>query len=199
MKSFWSDTAVKKNSDKPLHLRVYSSRLLGQQPDLVLHGGGNTSVKITENNLFGESEDILYVKGSGWDLGTIEPQGFPALDLHYLQRLRSLEQLTDEEMVNQFRTHMLDSSAPGPSIETLVHAFLPHKFIDHTHADSIVTLCDTLPVTTDAEHIAAQLLRSGITPALNLIEARLAETANAFDPAENPLNPFSHSQTDRTS
>jgi rhamnose utilization protein RhaD (predicted bifunctional aldolase and dehydrogenase)/NAD(P)-dependent dehydrogenase (short-subunit alcohol dehydrogenase family) len=123
-----------------LAMRTYTSRLIGQEDDLVLHGGGNTSVKSRVTNLLGDSCDVLFIKGSGWDLETIEPQGFPALDLDYLQRLRPLEKLTDEEMVNQFRTHMLDASAPNPSIETLVHAFLPHKFIDHTHADAIVTL-----------------------------------------------------------
>ncbi len=123
-----------------LAMRTYTSRLIGQEADLVLHGGGNTSVKSTLTTLLGETCDVLQIKGSGWDLATIEPQGFPALDLHYLQKLRILETLSDEEMVNQFRTHMLDSAAPNPSIETLVHAFLPHKFIDHTHADAIVTL-----------------------------------------------------------
>ena len=123
-----------------LAMRTYTSRLIGQEDDLVLHGGGNTSVKSRVTTLLGDSCDVLFIKGSGWNLGTIEPQGFPALDLNYLQRLRPLQELTDEEMVNQFRTHMLDATAPNPSIETLVHAFLPHKFIDHTHADAIVTL-----------------------------------------------------------
>ncbi len=123
-----------------LAMRSYTSRLIGREEDLVLHGGGNTSVKSSVTTLLGDSCEVLFIKGSGWDLATIEPQGFPALDLNYLRRLRSLEELTDEDMVNQFKTHMLDSSAPNPSIETLVHAFLPHKFIDHTHADAIVTL-----------------------------------------------------------
>ncbi|MBU1986745.1 MAG: SDR family NAD(P)-dependent oxidoreductase, partial [Proteobacteria bacterium] len=123
-----------------LALRVYTSRLIGRETSLVLHGGGNTSVKATVTTLLGDQTDMLFIKGSGWDLATIEPQGFPALDLNYLRRLRTLTTLSDEEMVNQFKTHMLDSSAPNPSIETLVHAFLPHRFIDHTHADAIVTL-----------------------------------------------------------
>ena len=126
------------NSD--LAMRTYTSRLIGQEEDLVLHGGGNTSVKSQVTTLLDEECQVLFIKGSGWDLGAIEPQGFPALDLNYLQRLRNLDRLSDEEMVNQFRTHMLDASAPNPSIETLVHAFLPHKFIDHTHADAIVSL-----------------------------------------------------------
>lgn len=123
-----------------LALRVYTSRLLGAEASLVLHGGGNTSVKVPGVTLLGDPIEMLLVKGSGWDLATIEPQGFAALDLNYLRRLRGLDALSDEEMVNQFRTHMYDSSAPNPSIETLAHAFLPIRFIDHTHADAIVTL-----------------------------------------------------------
>ena len=123
-----------------LAMRVYTSRLIGRDESLVLHGGGNTSAKDTVVNLLGDEVEVLYIKGSGWDLATIEPAGLPALDLPYLRRLRALKELSDEEMVNQFRTHLLDSRAPNPSIETLVHAFLPHRFIDHTHADAIVTL-----------------------------------------------------------
>ena len=121
-------------------LRVYTSRLIGQEDDLVLHGGGNTSAKATITTLLGDEMEVIYVKGSGWDLGAIEPAGLPGLDLSYLRRLRQIDSLSDEEMVNQFRTHLLDASSPNPSIETLVHAFLPHCFIDHTHADAIVTL-----------------------------------------------------------
>ncbi len=132
--------AAYKDVPADLALRVYTSRLIGAEDDLVLHGGGNTSVKSRVTNIIGEEMEVLFIKGSGWDLGIIEPQGFPALDLPYLNKLRPLPSLSDEEMVNQFRTHMLDSSAPNPSIETLVHSFLPHKFIDHTHADAIVTL-----------------------------------------------------------
>ena len=128
------------NHHPDLALRVYTSRLIGREQSLVLHGGGNTSVKAEVTTLLGDKTDVLFIKGSGWDLETIEPQGFPALDLGYLLRLRALATLSDEEMVNQFKTHMLESTAPSPSIETLVHAFLPHRFIDHTHADAIVTL-----------------------------------------------------------
>jgi rhamnose utilization protein RhaD (predicted bifunctional aldolase and dehydrogenase)/NAD(P)-dependent dehydrogenase (short-subunit alcohol dehydrogenase family) len=128
------------NMPPELALRVYTSRLLGRESDLVLHGGGNTSVKTVIDNVLGEKLEVLYIKGSGWDLAAIEPPGFPALDLAYLRKLRRLEALNDEEMINQFRTHLLDASSPNPSIETLVHAFLPAKFIDHTHADAVVTL-----------------------------------------------------------
>ncbi|MEW6171892.1 MAG: bifunctional aldolase/short-chain dehydrogenase [Bacillota bacterium] len=123
-----------------LALRIYTSHLLGREGELVLHGGGNTSVKSRVRDIFGNENDVLFVKGSGWDLATIEPQGFPCLDLEYLRRLRVLDGMSDEEMVNQLRTHMMDASSPDPSVETLLHAYLPHKFIDHTHADSILML-----------------------------------------------------------
>ncbi len=123
-----------------LALRIYTSRLIGRESNLVLHGGGNTSVKGKMITLLGEMQDVLFIKGSGWDLATIDKRGFPALDLAYLRRLRSLDSLSDEEMVNQFKTHLFDSTSPLPSIEALVHAFLPHRFVDHTHADAIVTL-----------------------------------------------------------
>jgi rhamnulose-1-phosphate aldolase/alcohol dehydrogenase len=147
MKSRWSDGEARELCDRygarwgePLALRVYTSRLIGSDPDLVMHGGGNTSVKIGQRNLLGDEVEALCVKGSGWDLDSIEPPGFPALDLAWLRRLRKLEALSDEEMVNQLRTHLFDASAPNPSVETLLHAFLPHTFIDHTHADAILAL-----------------------------------------------------------
>lgn len=141
-----------------LALRVYTSRLIGSETALVLHGGGNTSVKTTMTNILGEEVPVLCVKGSGWDLGDIEPAGLPALDLDYLRKLRVLKNLADEEMVNQFRTHLLESNAPTPSIETLVHAFLPHKFIDHTHADAIVALTNQV----EAESLLVEALGNKI-------------------------------------
>jgi rhamnulose-1-phosphate aldolase/alcohol dehydrogenase len=147
MNSRWSDIEARQFCDRyaarwgeALALRVYTSRLIGADPDLVMHGGGNTSVKITKETLLGDRVDALCVKGSGWDLDSIEPQGFPAIDLSWLRRLRKLDALSDEEMVNQLRTHLFDASAPNPSVETLLHAFLPHTFIDHTHADAILAL-----------------------------------------------------------
>jgi len=147
MKSRWSDAEARQFIDRyaprwseALALRVYTSRLIGADPDLVMHGGGNTSVKIVQENLLGDRVEALCVKGSGWDLDSIEPQGFPALDLAWLRRLRKLRELSDEEMVNQLRTRLFDASAPNPSVETLLHAFLPHVFIDHTHADAILAL-----------------------------------------------------------
>src|SRR5688500_16576790 len=123
-------------------LRVYTSRLLGSNPALVLHGGGNTSVKTTTTELTGESVEVLYVKGSGWDLASIEPQGFPACRLEPLRRACRLEQLSDEDMVKVLRSQMLDPASPTPSVEALLHAFLPARFVDHTHADAVLAVVD---------------------------------------------------------
>ena len=125
-----------------LLLRVYTSRLIGSEPTLVMHGGGNTSVKTTACNGLGEEIEVIAVKGSGWDLSTIQPPGFPCVDLDHCRRLRALSALSDEQMVNELRTHLLDYTSPNPSVETLLHAFLPHKFVDHSHADAILTLVD---------------------------------------------------------
>ncbi|MCG8588382.1 MAG: bifunctional aldolase/short-chain dehydrogenase [Proteobacteria bacterium] len=121
-------------------LRVYTSRLIGGDPDLVLHGGGNTSVKSTATTVHGDSVEALYVKGSGSSLDQVEPAGLPAVQLAGLRRLRELDALTDEEMVNQLRIHLFDAGAPNPSVEALLHAFLPHKFVDHSHADAVLAL-----------------------------------------------------------
>jgi rhamnose utilization protein RhaD (predicted bifunctional aldolase and dehydrogenase)/NAD(P)-dependent dehydrogenase (short-subunit alcohol dehydrogenase family) len=123
-------------------LRVYTSRLLGSDPALVLHGGGNTSVKATTTELTGESVEVVYVKGSGWDLASIEPQGFPACRLEPLRRACLLEQLSDEDMVKVLRSQMLDPASPTPSVEALLHAFLPARFVDHTHADAVLAVVD---------------------------------------------------------
>ena len=143
MNSLWSDTTVNEIADNPLQLRVYSSRLLGQDPDLVLHGGGNTSVKITEKNLFGDDEEILYVKGSGWDLGDIEAEGFAPVKLNVLQHMAGLEQLSDSDMVSMQRAAMTNPYAPNPSVEAVLHALIPFKYVDHTHADAVVTITNT--------------------------------------------------------
>jgi len=142
MLSLWDDKEAAQYRSE-LELRVYTSRLLGRDKTLVLHGGGNTSVKLVETNLFGEDENVLYIKGSGWDLETIEAAGFTPVQLDYLRRLARLESLSDTQMVNQLATHMLRSSAPAPSVETILHACLPHKFVDHTHADAVLAITDT--------------------------------------------------------
>ncbi len=142
MKSLWDDQeAAKYQGD--LGLRVYTSRLLGRDPSLVLHGGGNTSVKIRETNIVGEEEDILYVKGSGWDLATIEEPGFSPVRIPHLLKLVSLDSLSDPQMVNELKTQMTRASAPSPSVETILHGILPYKYVDHTHADAVVTITNT--------------------------------------------------------
>ncbi|MCT0214531.1 bifunctional aldolase/short-chain dehydrogenase [Synechococcus sp. CS-1327] len=125
-----------------LALRTYSARLLGADPELVLHGGGNTSVKTTVTGLLGETVPVLCVKGSGWDLATIEPPGHPAVRLEPLLALRALEALSDEAMVAAQRQNLIDPAAPNPSVEALLHAFLPHRFVDHTHSIALLALAD---------------------------------------------------------
>ena len=126
-----------------LDLRVYTSRLLGQDSSLVLHGGGNTSVKSTATNLFGEVEDILYVKGSGWDLATIEAEGFAPVKMEMLLKMAELKELNDPDMVKYQRLAMTNPSAPNPSVEAILHAIIPFKFVDHTHTDAVVTITNT--------------------------------------------------------
>ncbi len=146
----WSDAAAREaiarygdqGVNEDLALRTYSARLLGADPELVLHGGGNTSVKTTVHGLLGEPIRVLCVKGSGWDLGTIEPPGHPAVRLEPLQALRVLESLSDEAMVAAQRQNLIDPAAPNPSVEALLHAFLPHTFVDHTHSIALLALAD---------------------------------------------------------
>ncbi|NNE84475.1 MAG: bifunctional aldolase/short-chain dehydrogenase [Alphaproteobacteria bacterium] len=150
MDSLWSDSEARASVERyaqqgvgeDLALRVYTTRLLGGDPKLVLHGGGNTSVKTSLADVAGDEVETLCVKGSGWDMGDIEPAGLPAVRLEPLRRLRALDTLSDEDMVNAQRGNLLDSAAPTPSVETLLHAFLPHKFVDHTHATAILALTD---------------------------------------------------------
>ncbi len=143
MRDKWNNEVANKLGNNLLKLRVYSSRLLGQEEDLVLHGGGNTSVKTKEINIFGEEEEIIYVKGSGWDLATIEEAGFAPVKLNTLLQMAELNQLTDVEMVKYQRMAMTDPSAPNPSVEAILHAIIPHTFVDHTHADAVVTISNT--------------------------------------------------------
>jgi rhamnose utilization protein RhaD (predicted bifunctional aldolase and dehydrogenase)/NAD(P)-dependent dehydrogenase (short-subunit alcohol dehydrogenase family) len=139
MRSLWNDADAARYSG-PLGPRVYTSRLLGTDRSLVLHGGGNTSVKLSQTNLFGASEEVLYVKGSGWDLETIEAAGFTPVALDYVRRLAQLPALSDPQMVNELNTHMLRAGAPSPSVETILHAILPHAYVDHTHADAVLSI-----------------------------------------------------------
>ena len=142
MKNQWDPAeAAKCKSD--LDLRVYSSRLLGRDDTLVLHGGGNTSVKVRERNVVGEEEEILYIKGSGWDLETIEAHGFAPVRMAHLSKLAQLESLSDSQMVNELAANVTRAGAPAPSVETILHAVVPHKFVDHTHADALLAITNT--------------------------------------------------------
>ncbi len=170
MKSQWNDSAAremveayaKQGVGQDVALRVYTTRLLGRDPLLVLHGGGNTSVKTKATDDLGREHDVIAVKGSGADMADIEPWGLPAVKLDPLKQLRALEALSDEAMVNVQRLNLLDSAAPNPSVETLLHAFLPHKFVDHTHAAAVLALVDQ----PDGEALAREVYdgRMGIVP-----------------------------------
>jgi rhamnose utilization protein RhaD (predicted bifunctional aldolase and dehydrogenase)/NAD(P)-dependent dehydrogenase (short-subunit alcohol dehydrogenase family) len=170
MKSQWNDATAHemvaayaaKGVAEDIGLRVYTTRLLGRDPLLVLHGGGNTSVKTRASDDLGEEHAVIAVKGSGADMAAIEPWGLPAVKLAPLLTLRALEALSDEAMVNVQRLNLLDSSAPNPSVETLLHAFLPHKFVDHTHAAAVLSLVDQ----PDGEALTREVYdgRMGIVP-----------------------------------
>ena len=170
MKSQWNDSAARqmveayaaKGVGQDIALRVYTTRLLGRDPLLVLHGGGNTSVKTKGTDDLGQEHEVIAVKGSGADMADIEPWGLPMVKLEPLRQLRALEALSDEAMVNVQRLNLLDSTAPNPSVETLLHAFLPHKFVDHTHAASVLSLVDQ----PDGEALAREIYngRMGIVP-----------------------------------
>src|ERR1035438_6641079 len=135
MQSAWTDRDAEaaiaryEKLGRDLALRVYTTRLLGQDPRLVLHGGGNTSMKTRLADLNGEDVDVLCVKGSGWDMGAIEPAGLPAVRLAPLLKLRARETLPDEEMVRLQRANLIDPGAPNPSVEALLHAFIDRKSV----------------------------------------------------------------------
>lgn len=148
MKSAWvdrdADAAVARYRDVPrdLALRVYTTRLLGADPRLVLHGGGNTSLKTRVADLNGDEVDVLCVKGSGSDMAMIEPPGLPAVRLAPLKRLRARTAMSDDDFARVPRANLIDPTAPAPSVELLLHAFMPAKFIDHTHASAVLSLTD---------------------------------------------------------
>ena len=200
MKNNWSDKNAKAmikryarmgvNADRAL--RVYTSQLLGNEPRLVLHGGGNTSVKTVMKDVLGSKTEVLCVKGSGWDMGDIEPQGLPAVRLDNLRKLLALDKLSDEEMVNAQRANLLDSNAPNPSVETLLHAFLPHKFIDHTHSNAVLALTDQ-PA---GEHLCRQVFgkKMGYVPYIMPGFALAKKAFEVFkeDPSVEGLILFKH-------
>ena len=134
MKNLWCDEESK-NFKTDLEMRVYTSNLLGKSDELVLHGGGNTSVKTTV-----DAEEILLVKGSGWDLVSIKAEGFAPVKMDTLLEMAKLESLSDSDMVSGQKAAMIDKSAPNPSVEAILHAIIPFKVVDHTHADAVVTI-----------------------------------------------------------
>jgi rhamnose utilization protein RhaD (predicted bifunctional aldolase and dehydrogenase)/NAD(P)-dependent dehydrogenase (short-subunit alcohol dehydrogenase family) len=150
MKSQWNDDEARRaveaygaeGVNEDIALRVYTTRLIGRDPLLVLHGGGNTSVKTRAVDDLGQEHDVIAVKGSGADMAEIEPWGLPAVKLGPLREMRGLDALSDEAMVNCQRLNLLDAAAPNPSVETLLHAFLPHNFVDHAHAAAVLSLVD---------------------------------------------------------
>ena len=187
MKSGWVDSEAQAAIDRyaaqgvgrDLAARVYTTRLLGGDPRLVLHGGGNTSVKTTMRDLLGEEVAVLCVKGSGADMAVIEPAGLPAVRLERLRKLRSRAELSDEDMVRVQRENLLEPAAPNPSVETLLHAFLPHRFVDHTHANAILSLVDQ----PDGEAICAELYdgRMSVVPYVMPGFALAKMAADVFD------------------
>ena len=190
MKSAWVDSDAKAALDhwakagvgQDLALRIYSTRLLGREPRLVLHGGGNTSVKARVKDLLDEDVDVLCVKGSGWDMANIEPAGMPAVRLAALHKLRSRSAMPDEEMVRLQRAALIDPQSPNPSVETLLHAFVPHKFVDHTHATAVLSLIDQ----TESEALCAETFgdRLGFVPYVMPGFALAKKAAQVFE--KNP-------------
>ncbi len=173
------DRYARQGVGRDLALRVYTTRLLGQDPRLVLHGGGNTSVKTAVPDLLGRDTAVLCVKGTGWDMGAMEPPGMPAVRMAPLLELRARAAVSDEEMVRFQRAGLIDPMAPNPSVETLLHAFVPHKFVDHTHATAILSLSDQ----PDGEAICAEVFdgRMGIVPYIMPGFALAKKSAEVFE------------------
>ena len=201
MQSRWSDREAQEYLDRfapvcgpDLALRVYTSRLIGRDPALVMHGGGNTSLKGSVTTVVGDTVDALFIKGSGWDLEAIEPPGLPPVDLRALRRLRELSALSDPEMMRQLRGNLFDPGAPTPSVETLLHAFLPHRFVDHTHADI------ALVVTNQPPAVQRELIQEAFGPRWGIVPyvmpgfalAKLAAEVFEQDPSVEGLVLVNH-------
>ena len=148
MKSLWNNKIAreyiseykKKNINEDLALRIYTTHLLGKNPKLVLHGGGNSSVKSVGKNLYEKNVNLIYVKGSGWDMSNLNEEGMPGLDLDPLLETIKLNKLNDKDMVNCLRSNLINANSPNPSVETLLHAYLPFKFVDHTHSNAFLSI-----------------------------------------------------------
>lgn len=191
MDNLWSDKAaqvcIARCSDtglgEALALRLYSARLLGRDRDLVMHGGGNASLKTEITDPYRDTVAVMHIKGSGCDMATIEAAGMPAVRLEPLRRLRTLAVLDDLAMVNLLRGNLLQAQAPDPSVETLLHAFLPHAYVDHTHASAILAVTDQ----PDGAAICAELFgdRAAVAPyrmsGLALAQAAAAAYAGQSD------------------
>jgi rhamnose utilization protein RhaD (predicted bifunctional aldolase and dehydrogenase)/NAD(P)-dependent dehydrogenase (short-subunit alcohol dehydrogenase family) len=190
MRSAWVERDAKQAVERygqaglaaDLALRIYSTQLLGRDAKLVLHGGGNTSLKTRERDLAGEELAVLRVKGSGWDMGTIEPAGFPAVRLDPLQRLRARKALDDDEFARVQRAYLIDPQAPSPSVEMLLHAYVPAKFVDHTHSTAVLSLIDQ----PDSEKLCTEVYdgRLGFVPYIMPGFALAKKSAEVFE--QNP-------------
>ena len=176
MQNLW-DNQKANTCKNDLDLRVYTSNLLGKSDALVLHGGGNTSVKSIVDD-----EEILYVKGSGWDLVSIEAEGFAPVKMSTLLKMASLEELSDTLMVSGQKEAMIDKNAPNPSVEAILHALIPYKYVDHTHADAIVTISNSIE---GEEHIQTLypnfLIVPYVMPGFILAHTIYAMTQDNFD------------------
>ncbi len=139
MKRLWRDVEAKGLNE--FNLLVYRSNILGRDPSVTNWAGGNTSAKIAERDFRGEETTVLRVKGSGTDLATITRAGFPGLRLDDINLLWDRKAMPDEEMVEYLAHCLVDLNAKRPSIDTLIHAFIPHKHIDHMHPDAVIALC----------------------------------------------------------
>jgi rhamnose utilization protein RhaD (predicted bifunctional aldolase and dehydrogenase)/NAD(P)-dependent dehydrogenase (short-subunit alcohol dehydrogenase family) len=143
MKSLWDENEFTSCGEHPLDQRVYTTRLIGAEPDLVLHGGGNTSVKTEIRNVFDETEDVIYVSGSGAELGDVDKSDFSSVRLDVLRKMPALAELADTDLASLMKSAMVDPDAPNPSVEAILHAIIPFKYVDHTHADAVVTITNT--------------------------------------------------------
>ncbi len=200
MDNLWSDDDARaavahygpRGIGEDLALRVYTTRLLGGEPLLVQHGGGNTSVKTELTDLTGTPVEAMCVKGSGWDMALIEPPGLPAMRLESVRPLLALDALSDEDMVNAQRASLLDSTSPNPSVEALLHAFLPHKFVDHTHAAAVLAVTDQ----PDGEEICAEVFgdRAALVPYImpGFALAKKAQEVSAANPDAEGLILLKH-------
>jgi rhamnose utilization protein RhaD (predicted bifunctional aldolase and dehydrogenase)/NAD(P)-dependent dehydrogenase (short-subunit alcohol dehydrogenase family) len=200
MQSKWNDgdadavvaRAAQTGLDPALALRTYTTRLLGGDPALVLHGGGNTSLKTRAPDLLGDAQDVICIKGSGWDMAAIEPPGLPAVRLDPLRRLRARDALSDEDIARIKRACLIDPTSPDPSVEILLHAFLPHRFIDHTHATAVLSLTNQ----PDGEALCCEVFGRGvgIVPYLMPGFGLAKKTAEVFeaDPAVEGLILLKH-------